>query len=550
MALLFFGERNALKSRLICGIKVLLFFSCTATAQWQDLSNPQLGDFFGCKFISAQNGWVSAVGGTQEGLLKTTDGGMTWSKILDHQPGTFNWIYSFDFLDDSVGYAASVRGQKCFRTFNGGRTWDTVNCAGNGGNAFGGMGSIRIRSLGLAFAGEGVEFFRSTDSLRTWQTISYLPQGGVFAPGFRFIFFCSDTIIAYGGTETLLGSEWTGTIECYKSTDGGFTWGFPFVDTLAIPYAGSFGSNRIGYTFTGIWHEPSPLDIHYKTHKTTDGGATWFQIPARLDSNGMLVRDAYFKNTMEGFVSGNALAHTSDGGITWMRIREVGDVVSMSWPDSLHGWVVGSNGRIYRTTTGGWLPIQLASFTGTHLGGTRVRLDWRTLSETDNYGFYLQRRREADTAFAGISPLIPGHGTTNEPHEYSFTDSNATINRWYYRLKQVDFNSSVHYTEPIIVDVTTDVPNGKAPFVFSLAQNFPNPFNPATQIAFSVPERGFVTLTVFDVLGKQVASLVNEAKEAGAYALSFEASHLSSGVYIYRLSAGTFTAARKMIFIR
>jgi len=530
-------------------VELLCFLRLSLVAQWQDLSNPSLGDILYCQFISPENGWIINLGDPPlAGLLRTTDGGITWTKILNHPPGTFNWIVGSDFRNDSIGYVVSLRGTNCFRTLTGGRIWDTAGC----GNAdlVDIIPTIKIFSLTLSYCGGGTAFSRSVDSMKTWRTISRIPNARLFSGATKLAFLSENDIVSCGGIESELTGEWTGMIECYRSTDGGTTWGSPFVDTLQVPYAMAFGNTMIGYTFTGITHDEFDFDVHYRTHKTTDGGATWFQIPARLDSGEMIyIEDAYFKSPLEGFVcNGTAFAHTSNGGLSWKIIPGVSGG-SMSWPDSLHGWVVGNNGRIFRTTTGGWLPIQLASFTGAYLGGTRVRLDWRTLSEINNYGVHVQRRGQNDSLFTEISPLIPGHGTTNEPHDYLFIDSSATINRWYYRLRQIDLNGPIHYTEPIIVDVTTGVTQAGAPREYSLEHNYPNPFNPTTTIRYSIPNTSHVRLKVFDVLGREVATLVDEVQDSGRRSVVFDAAHLASGVYLYKLQAGSCIQTRKLVLL-
>ncbi|MEO8167222.1 MAG: T9SS type A sorting domain-containing protein [bacterium] len=300
--------------------------------------------------------------------------------------------------------------------------------------------------------------------------------------------------------------------------------------------ATTFPTNRIGYSFTTLHSNPG-IDPHEVNLKTTDGGASWFSIPAHIPAGSFGIIDAYFQNPDIGFVSGDGLARTTDAGITWNIVSGVtGNLTYMSWPDSLHGWVVGGDGKMFRTTDGGGLPVQLASFTGHHLGNALVRLDWSTISEINNYGFYVQRRRENETEFAEISQLIPGHGTTNEPQHYSWTDSAATMNRWYYRLKQVDLDGSVHLTEPIMVDVLTSVTESK-PMEYSLHQNYPNPFNPSTTIKYDLPEPVKVSLVVYDVLGRKVTELANGSREAGYHSVRWNGADVSSGVYFARFTA-------------
>jgi hypothetical protein len=108
-----------------------------------------------------------------------------------------------------------------------------------------------------------------------------------------------------------------------------------------------------------------------------------------------------------------------------------------------------------------------------------------------------------------------------------------------YRLKQVDFDGSFQYSE--VVEVTFDVPKD-----FVLQQNFPNPFNPSTTIRYAVPQTSPVIIKVYDLTGQEVATLVNEVKEAGTYEVKFDAGKLASGVYIYRMTAGEFTSVKKM----
>jgi len=92
---------------------------------------------------------------------------------------------------------------------------------------------------------------------------------------------------------------------------------------------------------------------------------------------------------------------------------------------------------------------------------------------------------------------------------------------------------------------TTELPTG-----YTLAQNYPNPFNPSTQISFAIPNSELVTLNIYDVLGKEVATLVDGAQSAGSYTVSFDASKLSSGIYFYTLKAGNFIETKKMILMK
>jgi hypothetical protein len=198
------------------------------------------------------------------------------------------------------------------------------------------------------------------------------------------------------------------------------------------------------------------------------------------------------------------------------------------------------------------LPIQLASFTGALFADGAVQLQWKTVSEISNYGFYVQRSAASEGPFADLSgAFIAGNGTTSEPKAYSYTDASAgSGSSWYYRLRQVNLDGSQSLTDPIRVTGTTSVGTQREPLTFALAQNYPNPFNPTTVISYSLPAAGRVGLKVYDVSGKEVATLVSELQEAGLHHVDFSAAGLASGVYLYRLEAGNMVAVHKMILMK
>jgi len=198
------------------------------------------------------------------------------------------------------------------------------------------------------------------------------------------------------------------------------------------------------------------------------------------------------------------------------------------------------------------LPITLSSFTATLLQGEGgVRIDWRTESEISNYGFYVQRRMDDAEEFADLAEsFTPGHGTTTASHEYSFVDRTGVPGTRHYRLKQVDLDKSVHYSEPVFVDVLTDVEE-VAPPVFALFQNYPNPFNPATELKFSVERTGPATVRLYNVAGQVVRTLFDGVAEVGRYyRIQLDARNLASGVYFYRLRSESNTDIKKMVLLK
>ena len=136
-----------------------------------------------------------------------------------------------------------------------------------------------------------------------------------------------------------------------------------------------------------------------------------------------------------------------------------------------------------------------------------------------------------------------GNGTTTEPKSYSFRDNNVTEGIYKYRLKQIDFDGSYKYSKVLKVKI-----NGSAKY--DLEQNFPNPFNPSTTINYQIPQTGFVTLKVYDILGKEVETLVKEPKNQGRYTVNFNASGLASGIYIYQIRVNDYVSSKQMLLLK
>ncbi|HEX9658108.1 MAG TPA: T9SS type A sorting domain-containing protein, partial [Bacteroidota bacterium] len=146
--------------------------------------------------------------------------------------------------------------------------------------------------------------------------------------------------------------------------------------------------------------------------------------------------------------------------------------------------------------------------------------------------------------------FVPGHGTTIEPHSYSFLDVAPPIRQMRYRLKQIDFDGTVHYTEPIQVDILTSVTPSEVPLATKLYQNYPNPFNPTTSIRFDVAEKGRVVLTIHDILGRKVTTLVDDERVAGKYSIDWSAQNFANGVYFYRLQAGKHMEVSRLTLLK
>jgi hypothetical protein len=217
-----------------------------------------------------------------------------------------------------------------------------------------------------------------------------------------------------------------------------------------------------------------------------------------------------------------------------------------------HDLISGNNGTLINfnfDATDGWkgsdtpLPVVLTSFAATAERSKAV-LAWKTATEINCAGFEIERRTVGSNTWQKIG-YVAGSGTSNAPKEYSYTDLKLAPGRYEYRLKQIDNNSSFKYSQSMEVEV------GIMPKEFTLSQNYPNPFNPTTTIEFTLKENGFTTLKVYDIVGREVAVLVNENLEAGIlHQAEFKASKLSSGVYFYRLLSGNSSIVKKLLLMK
>lgn len=187
------------------------------------------------------------------------------------------------------------------------------------------------------------------------------------------------------------------------------------------------------------------------------------------------------------------------------------------------------------------LPAELTSFTST-VSGRNVQLNWTTNSEINNLGFEIERSANTDAWVK--SGFIKGAGNYSGITNYNFKDAGLNPGNYNYRLKQIDFNGDYRYH-----NLQNDVKIG-TPDKYILSQNYPNPFNPVTNLEFGIPESGFVSLKVFDILGKEVATLVNEKLSTGRYETNFDGSNLTSGVYFYKLEVNGFSEVKSMILIK
>ncbi len=197
---------------------------------------------------------------------------------------------------------------------------------------------------------------------------------------------------------------------------------------------------------------------------------------------------------------------------------------------------------------------QTVCFYAVVLSPTRVEIHWCRggIVETNFYGYYLQRRNENEPTFTELmgSFCRPSLPPNPYPNECVYTDSTVYPGTWFYRVKRIDLDGTITFRDTLRVFIGTTGVDESKPLRFALYQNYPNPFNPTTEIRYQTSEVSRVTLKGFDMLGREVATLVDEVQDSGFKTVKFDAGGLASGVYFYRLVAGGFVETKKLIVVR
>lgn len=234
-----------------------------------------------------------------------------------------------------------------------------------------------------------------------------------------------------------------------------------------------------------------------------------------------------------------ALLLSADSTLTPMEVLDLlrQTASQSSNPDNLMGW-----GIINTLDAVNLIPVsvELTFFSGSYVNGV-VQLNWYTATETNNFGFEVQKRYD-NTSYEKIG-FVPGNGTTTNGMQYSFEDDDLFAGRIFYRLKQLDFNDDFEYSNEIMVEVLnlTD---------YQLFQNFPNPFNPTTSIKYSVPVQSKIKIALYDIIGNEVSTLFEGIQQSGVYEINLTADNLPSGVYFVSMTAENFSKAIKITLMK
>lgn len=267
------------------------------------------------------------------------------------------------------------------------------------------------------------------------------------------------------------------------------------------------------------------LLFQYSLNATSLTTGSWISIPS-LDFIAPVTTG--IARALDGNAPGNhtTISYTisgislDSGSIVWMRWV---DTNATSSDDGL-----GIDDFIFNESNDP-LPVELSYFNSS-VQGTTVTLNWETVWEMNNYGFEIEKKSlDGDWNKIGF---VSGSGNTTMPVSYTFIEDNVNTGIYKYRLKQIDFNGNYEYHN-LAGDVIIEKPQK-----ISLNQNYPNPCNPSTILSYTLPTDIFVSLIIYDILGREVAVLVNEIKKSGYHNQIFNSDNLASGIYFYTLSAG------------
>ncbi|MBS1493404.1 MAG: T9SS type A sorting domain-containing protein [Bacteroidetes bacterium] len=463
---------------------------------------------YSSSFINSQTGYAvgtfSFIGNTY--LMKTTNSGSNWEYINIHNENIN--LKFINFINSSTGFCIGELGS-IFKTTNAGENWIPYFSLNTSKSFY----NVQFLNSLTGYARNYPnEVLKSTDGGNTWNVNIPLGSSNIYS-------------LSFADVNTGWASGPQGAL--YKTTNGGQNW-------LTLNFGINSDFNYIYFINqqTG-WAMVNTSGVLYKT---TNGGENWFQGYQNATSK------LQFLNASTGFMAGTFNTYiTIDGGISFQAITPSIPLMisnSVSFINPQTGWVCNSN-QVFKTTNRGsnWTTIELSSF-GIKLFMPEIKF----INSLTGFCYDVQGK---------IIKSIDGGTTWNyenilsKRNFYSLYFINE-MTGWLGGTNGVLFKTTTGGTSGV-KQVSTNIPDN-----FSLFQNYPNPFNPSTKINYEIKSSGFVSLKVYDLLGKEVATLVNEKQNAGSYAMDFNSTefNLPSGIYFYTLKTDGFTETKKMVLVK
>ncbi|MBK7267949.1 MAG: T9SS type A sorting domain-containing protein [Ignavibacteriales bacterium] len=370
----------------------------------------------------------------------------------------------------------------------------------------------------IIVAGSVQTTYRSIDGGETWSDTNQVPVAGTL-----------NTVFALEGTSSAYCAGTSGKV--FKSNDKGAIW------TLAGNAAGTINS---------IWF-PTPaigwaVGNSGKIYKSVNYGGSWSTTTSITSNDLQSVR---FSDANNGIIVGygGVILKTTDGGTTWTKSAQVtgNHLLSATLIDGSTTLAVGYAGNIIKSSNAP-LPVELVSFTAS-VRNNLVNLNWETATEVDNYGFEIERKdKNSDWTKIGF---IEGHFTSNSPKYYMFSDKPTGSSKYSYRLKQIDNDGKFEYSGIVEVDLSGMLPKDIE------IKNFPNPFNPETNINIKLPETAQTTVELYNSTGEKIFTIYKGKLDVGTtLSLKVDGSNLPSGVYLINVSAGKYRKTHKILLMK
>ncbi len=503
-------------------IFVLLFtISFQISAQWSTITTPYNHNFNAVYFVDKNTGWICADSGL---ILHTTNRGIDWNL---QESGTTLKLLDINFVSSKIGWAIGLSGVILY-TNNAG-----VSSNVQESGVINSLYSISAPDSQYCWiSGNGGIILHTSNGGEIWQIQNF--HQSLNLTSIYFINRNKGWIAGYS-YDSVFGAM----AGIWRTENSGITWELQLMRGGVINeisfinenngWASGLGNYILITDDAGINWSNKPIPETICTYKN-------FQISPAV-------------GWVTSYLDGNKIHFTSDGGNSWTVQYQSGFMYKdIYFVEQKFGWVVGNNGLIVYTDNGGGVfpstPLLISPENNQQISSDTVNFIWSSASpHITGYELFLS----TDSLFSNaIDTLIT---------DTTIIFANMEINtKYYWKVKAKNQIGSGDESE--VFSFKTSVTDVKAtqnlPFEFFLSQNYPNPFNPNTIISFQLPKAGNVTLKVFEVLGNEVATLVDEYKNAGSYNVEFriENLELSSGIYFYQLKAGEFVATKKMILIK
>lgn len=463
-------------------------------------------------FTDSNIGWVSG-----EELLKTTNGGDNWF-VQSDSGGTV------DFINSNTGWLVGRQNYNIRKSTNGGEEWIYQSSSITNENLY----SIHFinNDIGWAVGDEG-EILKTTNSGELWfsqESNTTIPLNSIYCINDQY-----GCIVGGSPNDT--------SIIILHTADGGTNWinqSTPITEPL---YSVIFMDEDYGWA---VGEDGAII-------KTTNGGELWFPQVSGTTSD---LKSVYFINHSTGWTVGypGTILKTTNGGDLWFYQPGPGGV-DIKFIDEFTGWCVAEH-SVYRTTNGGveWVEQFSTQFTNFAFLNSVCAIDENFVwiagyDSLANFWGGDQVIYRSTNGGDDWQPQVSGTERYLELHSIHFTNVNSgwSVGDAGTILHTIDGGGVTFIEENEIYEIATD---------YYFSNNFPNPFNPNTKIRYSIPQASKVTIKVFDILGNEIETLVNEEKPVGTYEINWYAEELPSGVYFYRLQAGDFVETKKMVLLK